>query len=231
MKIIRKSIKAIFIIIALIGLFSSFFGNIVYGQSEIDFKTTDSFEIPNTNGSINFVVNGTCEKANLENNKWNFISLKLNNAQNEEKLSFKVSVRECNVTITSYRFYNRSIGRDTVKRARLSYDLVGAGIQSFDLGLDPDRGDWGVRFNGVYVAENRGWSLSSDGILTVTGVTGNIILSYYGIPDSNFNQSFINQHSVVIIVIFITVMTITFSIAIKTRKKGADLRVLSQVFT
>jgi len=231
LKIIRKSIKAIFIIITLIVLFSTFLSYIVYGQSEIAFKTTDSFEIPNTNGSINFAVNGTCEKANLENNKWNFISLKLNNNQNEEKLNFKVSAKECNVTITSYRIYNRTIGQDTVKRARLSYDLAGAGIQSFDFGIDPERGEWDVRFNGVYVAENRGWSLSSDGILTVTGATGNIILSFYGIPDSNFNQSFFNQHSVVILVTFITVIIITFSIAIKTRKKGADLRVLSQAFT
>ena len=197
----------------------SFLNYIVYGQSEIAFKTTDSFEIPNTNGSINFAVNGTCEKINLENNRWNFISLQLNNNQNEEKLDLKVSAKECNVTITSIRIYNRTIGQDTVKRARLSYDRAGSGIQSFDLGLDPERGEWDVRFNGVYVAENRGWSLSSDGILTVTGVTGNVILSFYGIPDSNFHQSFINQHSVVIIVIFITVMTITFSIAIKTRKK------------
>ena len=220
MKIIRKSIKAIFIIIALIVLFSSFLGYIVYGQSEITFKTTDSFEIPNTNGSINFAVNGTYEKVNLENNKWNFISLKLNNNQNEEKLNFKVSAKECNVTITSYRIYNRTIGQDKVKRARLSYDLAGAGIQSFDLGIDPERGEWGVRFNGVYVAENRGWRLSSDGILTVTGATDNIILSFYGIPESNFNQSFINQHSVVILVTFITVIIITFSIVIKTRKKN-----------
>ena len=218
LKIQRKSNK-ISIMVVLIVLFSSFLVNFVYSQSEISFKTADEFKIPNTNGSIKFSVDGRYEKASLENNTWSFINLQLNNTPNEEKLSLKVLAKDCCITITSIRIYNRSIGSETVKRSRLSYDLLGDGTQIFDLGLDPNMGDWGVRFDQVYIAENKGWSLSSQGTLTINGKAKKVSLSYYGLPDSMFNQSFINQHSVIIIVALTAVVAIAISMVIKRRKK------------
>src|SRR3990170_2512365 len=201
----RNSFLAGVIAFAMIALFLSCFGFFAHGISQTAFAPTDRFDIPVNNSSISFAFAGTYEQASLENGVWSFVNLRFNNSQSAEKLSLKVSAKNSEVRITLCQIYNSTFGGAGVRGARLRYTVVGQGIQVFDLGLDPKGGDWGVVFNGIYMGENDGWSLSPDGTLTVTGATGNVTLSYYGFPGSfggggeGFNEPILKQHSVVII--------------------------------
>ncbi|MCJ7714767.1 hypothetical protein MUO66_09980 [Candidatus Bathyarchaeota archaeon] len=212
-------IKATSILLVLIFLVFCCFGFVVWGQSEIVFTPADNFDIPLNNASIRFGVDGTYENASLENNIWNFINLRLNNTQYTEKLGLRISAKDCNVTINSCFVYNRTLPLDTTRRARIRYDFVGDGSQVFDLGFDPTMGHWEVVVNGEYIAENRRWSFSSDGLLTVIGESANVSLSYFGLPNSNVDHSFFDQHSTVIITSSVVIVVVIVSIAIKKSKK------------
>ena len=214
-----RTTSIIFILIFLVFYCFSF---VVWGQSEIVFTPRDNFDIPVNNASIRFGVDGTYENASLENNSWNFINLRLNNTRYTEKFGLRISAKDCNVTINSCFEYNRTLPLDTTRRARIRYDFVGEGSQVFDLGFDPTMGHWEVVVNGEYIAENRGWSLSSEGLLTVIGESANVSLSYFGLPDSNLDQSFFDQHSTVIITSFVIIFVFIVSIAIRQNKKQSD---------
>ena len=207
-------------------LFSSclvFFGNC---QSEIAFTPTDTFEIPTTNSSINFSFNGTYEQANLENNTWNFKNLRLINSQNVEKLDLKVSAQNSKLMITSCQVYDSTFAGEIARNARLRYNVTGLGKQVFDLGLDTRMGEWSVILNGEWIGKNHGWSLSSDGKLTVTEAAGNITLAYYGYPSSfrdsidGFSQTAWMQHTVIITITIVVVVIAAIAAAIELRNKN-----------
>jgi len=219
LKTARNSVKQIVITITIITLFSNCFSYIVNGQTENAFTPNDNFDIPNNNSSINFAFNGTYEKATLENNTWNFTNLQSNNNQNREKLNFTASATDSKVTISFILVYNRTFGSERVRRAILRYTNDGVGTQTFDLGLDPQKGEWGAIFNDEFIAENRGYTISTDGTITIAEAPSNITLTYYGYPASRFNQPFLNQHSVVILTTLTTIIVLIFSIIIRKRKK------------
>jgi hypothetical protein len=106
----------------------------------------------------------------------------------------------------------------------LRYRVEGQGKQSFNIGLDPERGEWSVVFDEVYMGEGDGWSTSPDGTLTITGATSNVTVWYYGFPESirddgSSNQPLYEQHSVVGATAVAVAITLTFAIAIRIRNQ------------
>jgi hypothetical protein len=200
---------------------------LVYGQSETSFTTTDKFEIQSKNGSISFSNDGIYDEACLEEGMWSFMNLKFYNYQSEERLDLRVSAEDCEITIISGLIYNSTFAGDIVKGARLRYIVDGNGKQVFNLGLDPKGGDWGVIFDGSFKGETDGWSLSSNGSLTITEATGNVTLSYYGFPDSfvenkNGEDQIFSEHSVVVITTVVVVAIFFMAAVIRTRKRGLN---------
>jgi hypothetical protein len=194
---------------------------IAQAQTDTTLKPTDKFGIPEYNSSISFATSGTYERASLENGTWNFVNLRLNNSQLLEKLTLRVSAQDSNVTITSYRTFNTTIGGVYV----LGYNVTGQGNQTFNFGLNPIGGDWGVIFNGVFMVENDGWRVSPDATLTITGATANVTILYYSFPDSfggngnSSNQPIYQQHSVAIITAVAVAITVILTIAIRRKNK------------
>ena len=176
----RNPLPSCVFVCAWIALYLSCLVFFVHGQSIISFTSTDKFDIPANNGSISFGVNGTYEKATLENGVWSFADLRLNTTQSSVTVNLKISSKNAIVTIMSCQIYNSSFAGEPAKVARLRCSLVGEGAQVFDLGLDPKGGDWNVIHNGVYIGKNNGWSLSPEGALELNGLTGNVSLYYYG---------------------------------------------------
>jgi len=206
-----------------------------HGQSITSFTPADKFDIPVNNGSVSFGVNGTYEKAILENGVWSFADLRLNTTQSSVTGHLKISSENSMVTVMSCQIYNSTFAGEPVKGARLRCSVVGEGTQVFDLGLDPKGGDWNVVHNGVYIGKNNGWSLSPDGTLELNGLTGNVSLSYYGFPSSYvaeadyFDETFLNRHSVVIITTFAVVIIVLLAVAVRPRRKQLKLHEIKQV--
>lgn len=206
-------------IAAIFMIFLSFTGIFLnaQAQTEITFTSKDKFGIPASNGTITFAANGTYTWASLENGIWNFVNLRLDNSQPLEKL--EVSAQNSNVTITSYRSFNA-----TLRGALLGYIVEGQGKQTFNLGLDPKRGEWSVIFNGVFMGEGDGWSTLPEGTLTITGATYNVTIAYYSFldyfeVDRDSDQPLFQQHSVVIITTVALATTVILTLAIRRKNK------------
>ncbi len=216
MKIIKRLFRVIYFLFVIGVLFSCF--GFVFGQSENILTPLETFDIPLSNGSISFAVGGVYDSANLKDNMWSFSNLQLNNNENE-KVSFKVSVRNCSITISSIQVYNRSFGNEISKRLRVRFTIVGNGVQVFDFGLDPKMGEWDVRVNDDYIAKGRGWNLSDEGIITLTNATDNVILSHNGFTYASMNQSFFDQHYAVIATTTAVFVIVLVSMSIKLIRK------------
>lgn len=192
-------------------------------QTDTAFEKTDKFDIPANNSTINFAASGNYFRASLENGTWNFVDLRLDNSQGLEKLAPRVSAQNSNVTITSYQTFNT-----TFWGVRLRYVVKGQGNQTFNFGLNPKGGEWGVTFNGVVMSENDGWRISPDATLIVTGATANVTLAYYGFPDvfggngNTSNQPIYQQHLVVIIAAVVVAITFVLAIAIRGKTKSPE---------
>jgi hypothetical protein len=184
------------------------------GQAQIYtlFSPANTFNIPETNGSIIFGVNGSYTDAALQNGTWIFTTLHLNNA-NTSLDTFKASIQNSIVNITLCQKY--TVTNVTITLARLRYTVVGNGTQTFNFGLDLKGGDWVVSVNGHFLLENDGWQSSPDGTLIVTGATGSVSISYsiypsaFGVPDTS-KLSFWEQHSVAIV----TAAIVAFAVAL-----------------
>jgi hypothetical protein len=195
-------------------------------QADTTFKPTDQFAIPAYNGTISFATFGTYTSANLENDTWNFVNLSLNSSQQLENIS--VSAQNSNITITGYQIFDTVVSNSTLRRsALLSYTVVGQGRQTFNFDRILHGGGWSVSFNGNFVGENDGWSLSPDQTLTMTGATANVTIVYFNFSNSfggngnNSNQPFYQQHSVAIAtgVSVAIVAVLTFAIKRKNKTK------------
>ena len=201
----------------MIGLVLPFTYHIVIAQSDVDLTSTDIFDIPALNGAIRFAVNGTYSKASLINGTWNFENLHLNYSRPLDNL--KVSAQNSKITIISYWRFNI-----TSSSAFLRYRVEGQGKQTFNINLDPERGEWSVVFDEVYMGEGDGWSSSPDGTLTITGATSNVTIWYYGFPssiidDGSSNQPFYEQHSVICATAVAIAVTLTFAIVVRIRNQ------------
>ncbi len=191
-------------------------------QTNITFSPADKFNIPSYNGTISFAVNGTYSEATFENDTWTFTNLHLNGSQPLE--NFKISTQNSNVTIFSYQTYNTS----SFQIVLLRYLIEGQGKQILNLGFVSQGGlsasvEWSVIVdNNVFIAEGEGWSISHDGSMVVTGVTGNVSIAHWdfgGNGLSSSNLPFYQQHSVAIVIAMVVAVTIIVAIVIKVKSK------------
>lgn len=213
----RDSTLVIISIILIIALVLCGTCNIAVAQGNTTFTPEDSFDIPGFNGSIAFAVNGTYAEASLVNGTWHFVNLQLAYSHVLEQL--EVSAQNSHITIISYWQFNATSGTTL-----LSYRVEGQGTQTFNLGLDLEKGEFSVVFDEIFMGEGDGWTLSPDGTLTITGATSNVTIWYFGFPDSfrvngDPNQPFYQQHSVAITIAIALVITVTLTLAIKRRNK------------
>jgi len=195
-------------------------------QTVIPFQPSDQFEIPSSNGDINFAVNGSYSFATFENNTWTFLNLHLNGSQTITK--FMVSAQNSNITIFSYRANNNT----SFQSIRLRYAAHGQGEQIFNFGvsseqdgLDPSL-TWNVVVNGnVFLAKGDGWTISKDGTLVVNGATGNVSVVHYRFNSfgntQNSNLPFDQQHSIGIWTIAVLAIIVGAAVAIKVRETNS----------
>lgn len=152
------------------------------------------------------------------------MNLSLNGLQPLE--NFKVSAQNSNVTIFSYRAYNTS----SFQIVLLRYLVEGQGEQILNLGLGSQGGlsasvEWSVIVdNSVFIAEGEGWSISHDGSMVVTGVTGNVSIAHWDFGSlgnglSSSNLPFYQQHSVAIVIAMVVAVTAIVAIVIKVKSK------------
>ena len=167
-----------------------------FAQASTAFGAGTKFGIPAQNGAISFAVNGNYSTASLEGNKWVFTNLQLN--RSEPLRNLEISTENSNITVFSYR--NSTSG---FPNSRISYFAQGLGKQTINMGVGSYGGtkvDWVVSSNGTFVS--KGWSVSHNGTVTVTGLTGNISVIYFGFTNNlvKSNLPFYEQHSVAIAV-------------------------------
>jgi hypothetical protein len=217
-KSIQAATAALFIVATVLSLLC---GN-VQAQNPSTFSSTDRFDIPQLNGSIRFGYNGSYASATLANDTWVFTNLTLNNFSRPG--TFKVSVRNSNITIYSFFliFSNQS-------RISVRYNAQGAGQQFFDFGLDKSvpthQSEWSVTraliTGSVFLANGQGWELLPDNTVIITGQTGNISVSRFsfGVPNDS-NLPFYERHSVALITIAVVAATVAVGaiISVKVRK-------------
>jgi hypothetical protein len=192
-------------------------------QTDVNFTSSDKFDIPASNGTITFAANGSYAWAGLENGVWRYMNLRINGSQPLE--NFQVSAQDSNVKIVSYR-----AGNTTLSSARLRVVVEGRGKLTFNMGIDVEQGDWGghpdwsVIVNGVWMGERDVWSIAPDGTLTINGVDGNVSIAHYGFleamgSENSSNQPFHQKHSVAIIITVVVAIIVIIAIAIGVRNK------------
>lgn len=200
-----------------------------YAEAQIEtaFTPNENFNISTQEAKISFGVGGTYTNATVTNGMWSFTDLKLNGSQTLN--TFKVSARNSNITINSFR-----LGNTSLRAARLRYVAEGLGEQTFHIGIAAGEGKWGLHpewsviVNGVWLGEGDGWKITTDGTVTIKGVTGNVSIVHYnflGLSESDSDLPFYEQHSVSIATIaftsFIAILGTIFRL--KTKKGHADL--------
>jgi hypothetical protein len=196
-------------------------------QAATSFSPDNNFGIPSANAIINFAVNGTYTSATLQNNTWFFQNLRLKGSLPIQ--SFTVAADNCNITIRYYQAFNFT--RNTLQ---LRYNASGVGTQVFNMGSGPvdlkyAATDWSVitstqQNTNVFLTLGQGWTISSDGTVSVTGQTGNISIVRWGDFESNItpkNVPFYQAHSVALAVVVAIAVIVAVAVAIKIRNNPA----------
>ncbi len=155
-----------------------------------NFTSTNYFQNSFINETINFAVDGSFDKANFENNIWNFINLTLDdysinagvfasNVTGRNVLPYiiqagylanlGISIQNCNITITrinpvTWYSYNPEI----------QYTVQGNGSQVFHFPFRVAAFNWTVYLDGVPKLSNDGWTLQDDYQLNITGASSNV---------------------------------------------------------
>jgi hypothetical protein len=212
-KICQKN-ASLFLIVMLVLLY---FYQVANAQAAYVFEANAKFNLEN-GCTISFSVNGTYEQAILKDDEWQYRNLQLNGSQKLENL--QVSTKNSNITITSYRQTNTTMGS-----ARLRYLAEGQGVQTFNFGPMQRLGQWSVVANGIYLSEDKDWTVTEDDKLTITGATGDISLTYYYHPPSyeeSLTQPIYQSHSVIIVVVVALCIMMIFAILINTKRERAD---------
>ena len=143
-------------------------------QSSKAFGPDAKFGVPAYNGIVTFGVNGNYSSAEFEGNNWVFTNLRLNGSDPLE--NFTISARNSNATV--YWHYVTTV---YFPNERLDYIAEGKGEQMINMDVGTYGGssvDWVILTNGTFVSNN--WSVSHNGTVTVTGLTGNITIIYFG---------------------------------------------------
>ena len=163
-----------------------------------NFSSTDYFPTPN-NGSINFAVAGSFDKASLDKDTWNFVNLTLSNyATNSGVFAPNVTGRNVLPYILQCGYpadLGVSVLNSNVKITGISpltwesytpglnYSVKGVGSQFFTFPFKLSAFNWTVNIDGVSRSNNDGWFLTSDYQLKVTNATSNVSIT--GIPLPN----------------------------------------------
>lgn len=158
---------------------------IQYKRASNTFTSTNIFNIPECNSSINFAFEGSYVYANLVNNTWRFQNPIGNNYDrpNNPVWYLNISARNCNVTISSYcppYVFNGVNGS-------INCTVVGVGTQKIDNNYDSYGNselsitNYTVIIDGTIKTHNDGWTVSDNGWLTLTGVRSNVSINYYDI--------------------------------------------------
>ena len=192
--------------------------------------SADSFNLKSLDGTISFALNGTYSTATLANNTWVFENLRLNGSQPLNTL--RVSAQDSSIIINSYQTFNTTLGVATLR-----YVAQGQGQQTFNIGIAANewRGglhpEWSVivesaNYN-VWLGEGEEWTIKPDGTLTVTGVVGNVSITYFGfigLIENETDLTFYEQHSVSIATItsVFVIASIGAIIKLKTKKSGSN---------
>ena len=167
-------------------------------------------------------MNGTYSNATLQDNAWTFTNLSLNQSQPMPYL--QISAINSNVTVWYYGV-NTFFPSDM-----LTYFTADSGQQLINMGV-ADAGssvDWVVLSNGTFVTN--GWNVSHNGTVTVTGLTGNLSVIYFGFTNElgNANLPFYEKHSVAIAVGIALAVTIGIAVAINVAAKKRNANVTSE---
>jgi hypothetical protein len=182
------------VLVVLMFCFSLF---VAQAQTTTSFTRADQFGIPDNNGNISFSRNGTYQTAYLANGAWTFSGLRASNFNTTVNVT--ISVQNCNMTISSCSLRMFAGSPSTVS---VSYNVKGAGTQSFNFGSYLTGGSWFVSLNRNTLLQGQGWSKKSDGTILVTGAgsNGNVTATYYFpyVDPSTRNQTFFQNHSIVI---------------------------------
>ncbi len=194
-------------------------------QTRTAFGHTTKFRVPAYNGVISFASNGTYTSAVFEDNKWVFANLLLNRSQ--PLGSLVISAEDSNVTV-----YSHYVTTVYFPNERLTYLAQGKGEQVINMGVGLHGGsnvDWIVSTNGTFVSN--GWSVSHNGTVTVTGLTGNISIVYFGFTNqlAKSNQPFYEQHSVAIAVTIAVAVTVGVAVVVKVEVRRREGRELSEM--
>ncbi len=200
-------------------------------QTQNTFTPDTVFAVPNQNGTIKFALNGSYTSVVLQDDKWVFTDLKLNDSQTLGTLT--VSAKNSKVTIDA--FYSSQTFNAFGRIALVRYHAEGKGEQTFNLGLNLTRSthqsEWSVIVPGgpngggsTFLAEGREWHLFSDNTVAVEGLEGTISISYFGYRYSlagDSNQPLIVQHSVAVATAAILAVTVATAslIAFRNRRK------------
>ena len=182
-------------------------------QTNITFTPSDTFSIPENNGSIHFAVNGSCTSATLVNGSWVFTDLKLVNYPTNGTLKF--STENSNITVYYFRTTGQ-FGRTT----SIKYNAEGQGKQYINLGLNTtkstDPSEWLITVpNGGAVVHGIGWKLLPDNTVVLNGLKGNVTVSHFNYNFPTATGPFYVQHSIIIITIAVVAATIAVAVLIK----------------
>lgn len=188
-------------------------------QTATVFTPSDKFPIPQDNGTISFAVNGSYSSATLTDGFWVFTDLRLNVSGPLGTLN--VSSLNSNMVIEFYGAINYSFG----KLYGISYYANGAGQQTINMGLNStfaDPTEWSVIVNdSIFLAKDKGWTLSPDNSFVVTGQTGIVRIIRFGFlnPHGDSNQPFIVKHSVIIVTGISLAAVSAVGVAVYARRK------------
>ena len=225
-------LKGLSVLLIIIAISLSFSFNYQDIQAKEMFSTEDRFEFPENNGVLQFANVGEYDSAKYENSFWKFENLRLNYSLgtravpfSSQEFSFDISVKDSSVTIFSCRNYNSTFGAMPVKGAWIGYNTVNKGTQSFDLGFETWEGEYSVVLEDIFLGKGDGWSVSSEGIVTITGLTGNITLFFWGHPepyiDTQVNSSsFLEQHYVIISIGIVVFATCSVALIVRPKKRN-----------
>jgi hypothetical protein len=193
--------------------FLSAFSN-AEAQNEGTFTNQDTFSIPELQGSVRFLLNGSYSSATLENGTWFFRDLRFNLSQPPIG-SLKISAQNSNVTIISYRVAPPAVAN--IYSQRLFYTVNGQGTQIIDFCLPKQTrtNEWMMNLDGqAFVNAGHGWELSPQGSLVVTGVAHNASFVHYVYVDDS-DQPFLQRHSIILTTAAVLACTVAVALVIK----------------
>lgn len=191
--------------------------------AQIAVLTTDAqFFIPSCGGSISFAVNGTCTSTNFENNGWNFNDLRLDGSELLNNIWLSTN---SNISVASIMVIQNS----TSQTIQVSYLAENQGSQMLTFGPEGDAKQWRVINNNVSLPESEAWSVSSEGTINITGISGDVVVQqvsfgdFFGNGEAYSSLPFFEQHTVGVTLAAALVVTLVFAVIVKMKTKPSKV--------